>query len=184
MALSTSDTAEPGSAAIAFSLPDTRNAHTVRLEQFAGQPVLIAFICNHCPYVVHILEPLVQQATAFAAQNIATVAISANDATRYPADSPDNMAQLASNMGFSFPYCYDESQDVARAYAAVCTPDLYLYDEQHKLYYRGQFDSTRPGSGKASGDDLSSAVSQLLSHQPPPSHQQPSVGCSIKWKPA
>lgn len=172
----------PGSSAIPFSLPDTRNAQIVCLEQFSAQPLLIAFICNHCPYVVHILEPFVQLAQTFASQNVATVAISANDATRYAADGPDYMQKLANNMGFDFPYCYDESQDVARAYGAVCTPDLYLYDANHTLYYHGQFDDTRPGQGQATGDELKAALTQLLDHQPPPQNTRPSVGCSIKWK--
>lgn len=183
MPTSTTDPVKLGSAAPAFCLPDTRNAQEVTLAQFAGQPLLVAFICNHCPYVVHILEPFVRLAHEFASLNVATVAISANDALKYPADSADNMGRLADESGFAFPYCYDETQQVARAYEAVCTPDLFLYDADHKLYYRGQFDATRPGPTPATGDDLSSAIKQLLQQMPPPSSQQPSVGCSIKWKP-
>jgi len=114
---------------------------------------------------------------------VATIAISANDASQYPADSPENMGKLAIDKGFKFPYCHDESQAVARAYSAVCTPDIYLFDAEHTLYYRGQFDGSRPGSGTATGADLSQAVAQLFNQQPPPQNPPPSVGCSIKWKP-
>ena len=113
---------------------------------------------------------------------VATIAISANDAIQYPADSPDKMALLAATHGFEFPYCYDESQDVAQAYGAVCTPDLFLFDAEHKLYYHGQFDDSRPGQGESTGTDLMQAVTQLLAQQPAPADVQPSVGCSIKWK--
>lgn len=172
---------ETGSPASPFTLPDTRNAQTVSLSMFEGQPVLIAFICNHCPYVVHLLDAFTQVAHDAADKGVTTIAISANDATQYPADSPEKMGQLALDKGFEFPYCHDESQDVARAYSAVCTPDIYLFDAQHKLYYRGQFDDSRPGQGQATGNDLIRAVAGLLNHQPPPQNVQPSVGCSIKW---
>jgi peroxiredoxin len=171
-----------GSQAPAFTLPDTVSTETVTLSQFASQPVLIAFICNHCPYVVHILDEFVNSAHEFAANNVATVAISANDADNYPADSPEKMSAIARQKGFSFPYCYDESQSVARAYDAVCTPDLFLFDANHKLFYRGQFDESRPGQGKSDGRDLKNAVSALLANEQPPSNAKPSVGCSIKWK--
>ena len=165
-----------------FSLPDTRTGRTVSLTEFAGQPVLIAFVCNHCPYVVHLLPVFAQMANSMAAQGVATIAISANDAAQYPADSPDKMAELAVTHNFEFPYCYDESQEVARAYGAVCTPDLFLFDAGHKLFYHGQFDDSRPGQGEATGTDLKQAVTQLLAQQPAPANAKPSVGCSIKWK--
>ncbi len=182
MALTQSGSLIQGSRASPFCLPDTRNGETISLEQFHGKPVLVAFICNHCPYVVHLLDSLVLTANALAAKGIATVAISANDTRAYPADSPENMRTLAMDRGFEFPYCHDESQKVAKAYGATCTPDLFLFDAQHQLYYHGQYDASRPGNGVATGEDLKQAVSHLLDHEPPPLDAQPSVGCSIKWK--
>lgn len=173
---------EIGSKAAGFTLPDTRNGQIVHLDQFSGQPILIAFICNHCPYVIHLLEPFTRLAHELADNAIATVAISANDASQYPADSPENMAKLASKLGFDFPYCHDESQDTAKAYCAVCTPDLYLYNAEHRLYYRGQFDSSRPGQGQANGQDLRQAALRMSSGESAPSDSVPSVGCSIKWR--
>lgn len=171
-----------GSQAPTFTLPDTGSSKTVSLSQFANQPVLIAFICNHCPYVVHILDEFVKSAHQFASTGVATIAISANDADNYPADSPQKMSAVADQKGFDFPYCYDEPQTVARAYDAVCTPDLFLFDANHKLFYRGQFDGSRPGQGKSDGSDLKNAVTALLANEQPPSDTKPSVGCSIKWK--
>lgn len=173
---------EVGTQAPSFNLPDTRNNQSVSLSQFEGKPLLIAFICNHCPYVVHLVDELALAADAFALQGVSTVAISANDAVAYPADSPENMAKLAATKGFNFPYCYDESQQTARDYNAVCTPDLYLFDQTHALYYRGQFDASRPGSGRADGRDLKKMVAAMLAKQDPPTTAHPSVGCSIKWK--
>ena len=154
----------------------------IELQRFAGQGVFVAFICNHCPYVVHILDALVDTANSLSQLGIATVAISANDANAYPADSFENMALLAKDKGFTFPYCYDESQEIARAYSAVCTPDLYLFDGNHRLYYRGQFDASRPASGTASGNDIKQAAQRLTEGRVPLVDVQPSVGCSIKWK--
>ncbi len=171
-----------GSPAAAFTLPDSRTGQMVSLDQFKGQPVFIAFICNHCPYVIHLIDALVQSANELAASGIKTIAISANDAEQYPADSPEKMGVLAREKNFDFPYCHDETQEVARAYDALCTPDLYLYDAQHKLYYRGQFDASRPGNGSASGAELKRVAALLLDQQPPPLNTTPSVGCSIKWK--
>ena len=182
MTLTESTQLSPGSPASPFTLPDTRTGNPVSLDEFTGQAVLLAFICNHCPYVVHLLDAFVHVTNGMAAQGVATVAISANDAAQYPADSPDKMAELAASRGFGFPYCHDESQVVAKAYGAVCTPDLFLFDTQHKLYYHGQFDASRPGQGQATGADLNDAVTRLLAQQPVPQNTHPSVGCSIKWK--
>lgn len=182
MSLTQSESPAIGQAASPFALPDTRNGEIVTLEHMLTKPVLIAFICNHCPYVVHLMDSFVACAHELAGQDINTVAISANDASAYPADSPENMRALAIDKGFEFPYCHDDSQAVAKAYGATCTPDLFLFDAKHELYYHGQFDTTRPGSGVADGADLKQAVAQLLNKQPPPSNQSPSVGCSIKWK--
>lgn len=182
MVLTQSESIALGSAAPAFVLLDTRTGNMVSLDQFEGKPVFIAFICNHCPYVVHLIDALVKTADELANNGIQTIAISANDAGQYPADGPENMGILAREKGFNFPYCHDETQDVARTYQALCTPDLYVYDAQHTLYYRGQFDASRPGNGSASGHDIKRIAARLLDQQPPPLDTTPSVGCSIKWK--
>jgi len=173
----------PGTPAPPFTLPDARGNQPVSPSDHDGSPLLVGFICNHCPYVVHILEPFVALAAELAERGVATIAISSNDIVAYPQDGPLEMAALAEEKGFDFPYCFDESQDVARAYGAVCTPDLYLFDAEHGLYYRGQFDETRPGSGGAAhGEDLRAAAEALLAGEPPSADPTPSVGCSIKWK--
>ena len=173
----------PGRPAPPFTLPDARGNQPVSPNDHAGSPLIVAFICNHCPYVVHILEPFVALAAELAARGVATIAISSNDIAAYPQDGPLEMAALAEAKGFGFPYCFDESQDVARAYEAACTPDLYLFDADHRLYYRGQFDATRPRRGEtATGSDLRAAAEALLAGRAPPTDPPPSVGCSIKWK--
>lgn len=182
MSLIQSNAVTIGHAASPFSLPDSRNGNIVTLEQQLTKPVLIAFICNHCPYVIHLMDSFVACAHELAEKGVRTVAICANDANAYPADSPDNMRSLAIDKGFEFPYCHDESQTVAKAYGATCTPDLFLFDHGHQLYYHGQFDTSRPGNGVADGTDLKHAVERLLNQQPAPTDQKPSVGCSIKWK--
>ncbi len=166
-----------------FTLPDTRSKQNVSLSDFAGSPLLVVFMCNHCPYVVHILTALKESADELASRGIATVAISANDVVGYPQDGPDKMAELAKAHGFNFPYCYDETQSVAKSYGAVCTPDIFLFDANHHLYYQGQFDDTRPGQGTANGQSVTLAATELLAGKPPSSNSAPSVGCSIKWKP-
>lgn len=172
-----------GTAAPTFALPDTRTGATVNSSGFAGKPMLVAFICNHCPYVVHIQAQFVALANELVARGCAVVAISANDATGYPQDGPDKMAELASNLNFEFPYLYDESQDVAQAYDAACTPDFYLFDASHTLVYRGQFDASRPGNKvSVTGADLRAAAEAVLSGQAVSAEQVPSVGCNIKWK--
>ena len=171
-----------GTPAPPFTLPDTRDNQPIGPHQFAGDPLLIAFVCNHCPYVVHIVDALVERARELDARGVRTIAISANDIVAYPQDGPLEMAALAETKGFGFPYCFDESQDVARAYGAVCTPDIYLFDAGHELFYRGQFDGTRPGRGEAQGEDLRAAAEALLAGDAPPPDPSPSVGCSIKWK--
>jgi peroxiredoxin len=171
-----------GAAAPDFSLPDPAGK-LHGLQDFAGaRAVLVAFICNHCPYVKHMIDGLAQFARDYSSRGLSVVAINSNDASRYPEDSPANMAQLAAHKGFSFPYLYDASQAVARAYEAVCTPDLYLFDQSRKLVYRGQFDASRPGSKQpVTGADLRAAADALLAGRKI-AQQIPSVGCSIKWK--
>jgi len=182
MVLTESTNMPTGAKAPQFTLPDTRNNQPVSLTDYAGKPVLIVFMCNHCPYVVHLIDELVVIAHQLADQGIATITISSNDISTHPQDGPLKMAELASHKGFKFPYCFDEQQSVARAYDAVCTPDIYLFDANHALYYRGQFDDTRPNQGKAHGTDLKVAAQALLDGKPAPTDTQPSVGCSIKWK--
>jgi peroxiredoxin len=184
MARRTSRMLALGTTAPPFALPDTATGRTVSLDSFASSPaLLVAFICNHCPFVKHLLDGFVAFAREFEARGLAVVAISSNDAASYPADAPGEMARLATLKGFTFPYLYDESQQVARAYEAICTPDFFLFDQNRRLVYRGQFDPSRPGNGIAvSGADLRAACEALLSGKSLPREQTPSVGCSIKWR--
>ena len=173
-----------GTSATPFALRDTVTDRTISLESFASSPaLLVAFICNHCPFVKHILDGFVTFARDFEARGLAVAAISSNDVASYPADAPAEMARLAALKRFTFPYLYDESQQVARAYEAVCTPDFFLFDRHRRLVYRGQFDRSGPGNGIAvTGADLRAACEALLSGKSLPREQTPSVGCSIKWK--
>jgi peroxiredoxin len=174
-----------GTPAPGFALPDTVSGRTVTLDEFAGSPVLlVAFLCNHCPYVKHLLDGFVAFAHELAPKGVAVVAISANDVASYPYDSPAEMQRIATVKGFTFPYLYDASQAVAKAYQAVCTPDFFLFDRERRLRYRGQFDASRPGSQvPVTGADLRAAAQALLQGREVPAQQVPSVGCSIKWKP-
>lgn len=173
-----------GTPAPAFELPDVASGKTVSLGDFTGAPALVvAFLCNHCPYVKHMLDGFIAFAREYGARGVGIVAICSNDADAYPADSPSEMAKLARARSFSFPYLVDGSQDVASAYTAVCTPDLFLFGRDGRLVYRGQFDSSRPGGKQpVTGADLRAAVDALLNDKPFPGNQVPSVGCSIKWK--
>ena len=157
----------------------------VSLSDCAEAPgLLVAFICNHCPYVVQIKDSLASFAEFYADNGLAVIAINANDADSYPADSPENMKLDAEKHNYTFPYLYDADQHVAMAYQAQCTPDLFLFNKERKLVYRGQYDNARPGNGvPVSGDDLSAAADALLTGKPVSEDQKPSVGCSIKWKP-
>lgn len=174
-----------GTPAADFTLPDVVTGRPVALADFAAAPALVvAFICNHCPYVRHLREGLARFGQAAQARGVAMVAISSNDVANYPDDSPPKMAAEARAAGYSFPYLYDETQAVARAYRAACTPDFYLFDAQRRLVYRGQFDDSRPGNGIAvTGRDLNAALDALLAGQPISDQQKPSMGCNIKWKP-
>jgi peroxiredoxin len=173
---------ELGSPAPAFTLPDPAG-QLWSLDKIAdGKPFLVAFICNHCPYVVHIADAFAAFAREYAQKGLAIVAISANDVSTYPQDGPTPMAAFARAHDFTFPYLYDETQEAARAYQAVCTPDLFLFDTAKRLVYRGQFDATRPSRGAPTGADLRTAADAVLEGRAPPAEQQPSVGCSIKWK--
>ena len=173
-----------GTPAPDFSLPEPMTGKTVSLGDFQDAPALLVMvICNHCPFVKHIRQGLVQFARDYPAKDLAIVAISANDAANYPDDSPAKIAEEAKTFGYPFPYLHDESQTVAKAYHAACTPDFFLFDASRKLVYRGQFDDSRPGNKlPVTGSDLRAAVDALLAGQPVPSAQQPSIGCNIKWK--
>ena len=157
---------------------------TVSREQFSGTPLLVAFICNHCPFVRHVIDRFVEEAKAYQDRGVAVVAVNANDVDNYPEDSPEHMRDFARERGFSFPYLHDEDQSVAQAYQAACTPDFFLFDAEHKLFYRGQFDAARPGNEEPiTGTDLTAAVEAVVSGAQAPKPQKPSMGCNIKWKP-
>ena len=174
-----------GAQAAPFELPDVSNNNApIGLSNFDGKPVLIMFICNHCPFVLHILPQMVELANTAKSNGIGVVAISSNDVQSYPQDGPEHMNALAYEVGFEFPYLYDQSQSVASLYRAACTPDFFLFDQAHALVYRGQMDGARPGNGVAvTGADLSSAINSLLNGTEISKQQIASVGCSIKWKP-
>ena len=172
-----------GTAAPDFKLPDT-NGKIVSSADFKDKPaLLVMFICNHCPYVKHIRTGLAQLARDFLPRGAAIVGINSNDVANYPEDSPVKMKEEVKSAGYTFPYLYDESQAVAKAYRAACTPDLYLFDRNQKLVYRGQFDDSRPGNGiPVTGKDLRAALDAVLAGKPIPPDQKASVGCNIKWK--
>lgn len=173
-----------GTVAPEFSLPDVRTDQSVTLKQLASrQGTVVMFICNHCPYVVHINHKLVEVANTYQAQGISFIAISSNDAKAYPQDGPQQMRKQAQQLNYPFPYLYDESQEVAKAYQAACTPDFYLFDGERRLVYRGQFDDARPGNQvEVTGSDLCQAMDSLLEGTEPQLVQKPSLGCNIKWK--
>ncbi|MCA9238814.1 MAG: thioredoxin family protein [Planctomycetales bacterium] len=173
-----------GTPAPEFSLPNV-DGSTVSLSDFAGaKGLLVVFMCNHCPFVIHIAEQLAAFADEYMPRGLAVVGISSNDVSTHPQDSPEKMKQEAAARGYKFPYLYDESQDVAVAYKAACTPDFFLFDADRKLVYRGQFDSSRPESGiPVTGEDLRAAADAVLAGQKPSGDQRPSIGCNIKWTP-
>ena len=166
-----------------FSLVNV-DGRTVSLADFDDAPaLLVIFMCNHCPFVKHLADPLAQFTAEFMAKGVAVVGINSNDAASYPADSPEQMVHEAEERGYRFPYLYDDSQDVAKDYYAACTPDFFLFDKGHKLVYRGQFDDSRPDSGiPVTGKDLRAALDAVLAGKKPNQDQRPSIGCNIKWK--
>jgi len=183
MALTPSTMLDLGTEAPGFTLADPEGNSFDLSKQQIDRGLLVIFMCNHCPYVIHIREQLVQRIREYQGQGITVVAINSNDYITHPDDSPERMAQDAKKFGYTFPYLVDEDQHVARAYQAACTPDLYLFDQDRKLVYRGQFDSARPGNTTpVSGDDLTAAVAQMLEGKEIQVVQQPSMGCNIKWK--
>jgi len=185
MSLTPSTMLELGTTAAAFSLKDTEGKQVNRDDFKGSNALVIAFICNHCPYVKHINQAFVQLANEYQEKEVAVVAISSNDVENYPADDPEKMAEQALQLAYTFPYLYDETQDVAKAYRAACTPDIFLFDENFSLVYRGQFDDSRPGNdAPVTGSDLRAALDAVLNHRViAPEDQKPSIGCNIKWKP-
>lgn len=183
MAQTPSTMLDIGTPAPSFSLLEPASGKQVSQADYAGKPLLVVFSCNHCPYVLHIIESFSKFAREAQGQGLAVVMINANDVAGYPDDSPEKMVALAQHYGFDFPYLYDESQQLAIAYQAACTPDFFLFDSSHRLVYRGQYDGSRPGNEVAvSGSDLKAAVTALLDDTEISSAQIPSVGCNIKWR--
>jgi peroxiredoxin len=173
-----------GTRAPGFRLPDT-DGRPVALDDYADRPaLLVMFICNHCPYVRHVVDEIARVGREYQAAGMGIVAISSNDVAQYPEDGPEAMAKFAADKGFEFPYLYDESQAVAAAYQAACTPDFFLFDASRRLVYRGQLDGSRPSNGvPIDGADLRAALDATLAGRPVPERQVPSAGCNIKWKP-
>jgi peroxiredoxin len=173
-----------GTAAPDFSLPNL-DGRLMSLADVAGEKgTVVMFICNHCPFVKHVADQLATLGRDYLPRGVGVVAISSNDVSTHPADSPEQMVHEAEERGYLFPYLYDETQEVAKAYHAACTPDFYLFDADRALVYRGQLDSSRPGSDvSVTGRDLRAAIEALLAGQPPVAEQIPSLGCNIKWKP-
>jgi peroxiredoxin len=173
-----------GTPAPAFSLPDCRGGIVSRDDLNQAAAFLVIFMCNHCPYVKHVQKPLAAFVKEYQGRGVAVVGISSNDISSHPEDSPQDMARVATEIGYTFPYLYDETQEVAKAYHAACTPDFFLFDEKRKLVYRGQMDGSRPGNNiPVTGVDLRRALDAVLAGKPAPGEQRASLGCGIKWKP-
>ncbi len=185
MALTPSTMLPLGTKAPDFQLPDVVSGKTISLNSFAGKKgLLVMFICRHCPFVKHVQGELAQIGKDYANTDVGIVAISTNDAANYPDDAPDKLKEMAQQLGFTFPFCYDESQEVAKAYTAACTPDFFLFDAEGQLVYRGQLDDSRPSNNQpVTGKDLRAALDAVLASQTVNSDQKPSIGCNIKWKP-
>lgn len=173
-----------GSAAPDFALTDAVGGGVVKLADFRDRPLLVMFICNHCPFVKHIADELARFAREYREKGLGIVAIQSNDVANYPDDAPDKMKAEAARRGYEFPYLHDADQSVAKAYRAACTPDFFLFGRDHRLAYRGQFDGARPGSPEpVTGEDLRRAADLVLAGRPAPAEQAPSIGCNIKWIP-
>lgn len=184
MAVTASRMLDLGTSAPDFSLPDTEG-NVVSIADFEKSPaLLIIFMCNHCPFVKHVLSKLIDLIKGYQARSVTVVGINSNDVANYQEDSPKMMAKLAKESGFTFPYLYDETQGVAKAYSAACTPDFFLFDKDKSLVYRGQMDDSRPGNGiPVTGADLTAAIDAVLNGEAVAEEQRPSMGCNIKWKP-
>ena len=174
-----------GTTAPPFGLPDVVTGQRYSLDSFAAKVgLLVMFICRHCPYVVHVERELAKLGQDYQDTNLGIIAISSNDPITYPDDAPPRLREMAVRLGFTFPFCHDETQDVAKAYRAACTPEFYLFDRDRRLAYHGQLDDSRPGNNKpVTGRDLRAAIQAVLTGKPVDSNQRPSIGCSIKWKP-
>ena len=174
-----------GTTAPPFALRDLVSGQLYSLDSFAGKAaLLVMFICRHCPYVQHVEEEIARLGRDYRDKRLGIIGISSNDPVNYPEDAPDRLKEMAQRLGFEFPFCFDESQEVAKAYKAACTPDFYLFDAERRLVYRGQLDDSRPGNNKpVTGRDLRAAIDALLAGKPVDANQKPSIGCSIKWKP-
>lgn len=174
-----------GTVAPPFTLRDVVNGHSYSLETFSGKTaLLVMFICRHCPYVQHVERALAKLGQDYADTELAIIAVSSNDPMHYPDDAPERLKEMAQRLKFTFPYCFDDTQDVAKAFKAACTPDFYLFDQERRLVYRGQLDDSRPGNNKpVTGRDLRAAIEAVLAGKPVDSNQKASIGCSIKWKP-
>ena len=186
MALTPSNMLALGTQAPDFTLPDVVTGENTSLSQIKGEKgTVVMFICNHCPYVKHVNDEIVRLANDYRVTGFGFVGISSNDVENYPQDSPELMAEVAEKENYSFPYLYDETQEVARAYDAACTPDFYVFDAELKLVYRGQLDASRPGNRiQPTGRDLREALDNIMNNHPQRAEQQPSMGCGIKWKAA
>ncbi|MBY0588135.1 thioredoxin family protein [bacterium] len=184
MALTPSTMLPLGTPAPEFRLRDVNTSKMVSLDDFKTSPaLLIMFICNHCPYVKHVRAGLADLTNEYLSRGVGIVGISSNDVATHPDDGPEKMVEEAIQAGYRFPYLFDETQQVAHAYHAACTPDFFLFDGEQKLAYRGQLDDSRPGNGiPVTGKDLRQAIEAVLAHQPIPAEQRPSIGCNIKWK--
>ncbi len=184
MAQTASVMAELGMEAPDFTLPNLCGK-TVSLSDYEDAPaLLVVFICNHCPYVIHVADEFAKLAAEYQKKGVAVVGINSNDVSTYPEDSPENMLKEVKRRHYTFPYLYDETQEVARAYQAACTPDFYVFDRQRRLVYRGQMDASRPGGDvPVTGKDLRAALDAVLENRPAAEDQRPSLGCNIKWKP-
>ncbi len=174
-----------GTPAPAFDLPDVVSGRTISLASFKNdQALLVMFICRHCPFVKHVQHELARLGAENAGRGLGTVAISSNDVASHPDDAPQHLKEMANELGFTFPVCFDETQEVAKAYTAACTPDFFLFDRGRTLVYRGQLDDARPDDGRpVTGRDLRAAIDAVLSDRPVGLDQRPSIGCNIKWKP-
>lgn len=173
-----------GTIAPEFYLKDTNSNNSYSFEDLKGSKgTLVIFMCNHCPFVLHVIKEIVMIANDYRVQGLGIVAISSNDIEKYPEDSPEKMTEFAFQNKIDFPYLFDETQEIAKAYDAACTPDFFLFDSQNKLFYRGQLDDSRPGNGiPLSGSDLRSAIDALIYNRTLSDIQKPSIGCNIKWK--
>lgn len=184
MALTPSKMLDLGSPLPPFELRDSVSGRTVSSSEYSGKPLLVAVICNHCPYVKHIKQGLVELGAHCRDKGVEMVAVSANDPARYPEDSPEAMAEEARRHGYGFPYLFDEQQSFVQKLEAVCTPEFYLFDREHRLAYRGQLDASRPNNDvPVTGSDVKAAIDAVCAGKAPSTDQKPSIGCSIKWKP-